>query len=186
MLCRVVVGIMLAIYSSAALAVDPLTLFLLRMLRSQLITNAAEDIYTRLTTPEPPSFAVVPAQPHDSGDAELRTLIDEGFLHLSRAQREEVFVSAQRILADPKHAAMRADILAELRVKATAVRQAHDHLSKLPQRDKRLIATEVREEYRKLEPNDRHEMLAVLQSGVVPIPRELNDMILEELRSVQR
>jgi hypothetical protein len=185
MLRRFAVGIVLAIFSSAALAVDPLTLILLRMLRSQIITNAAENVYERLTAPEQPTV-IVPGPAFDSGDAELRTLIDEGFLHLSRSQREEVFVSVKRILDDPKHAALRGDIFEELRVKASAVRQAHDHLSKLPRQDKRLLVAEVRDEYRKLEAEDRRQMLAALESGVVPIPRELNDMILEELRSVQR
>jgi hypothetical protein len=181
---RAVVGILLAICSSSALAVDPLTLILLRFLRDHIISAAAEGAYNRLTAPTPPGPLVFPAHPYDLDDARLRTLIDEGFVHLTAAQREEVFASVKRILADPRNAAMRLQIIEELSLKASAVRQAHAQLNNLSRDRKRLIATEAREEYRKLKPEERHQMLTLVQSGVVPIPRDLNDMILTEFRSV--
>jgi len=184
MLRRVVFGILLAISSSAALAVDPLTLILLRILRDQIITAAAEAAYNKLTEKPPPGPLVYPAHPYDLDDAKLRTLIVEGFVHLDRAQREEVFVSVKRILADPQNAAIRFHIIEELALKASAVRQAHENLNNLSYDRKRLVASEAREEYRKLAPEERRQMLDVLQSGVMPIPRDLNDMILAEFRSV--
>ena len=184
MLRRIVVGVLLAISSSAALAVDPLTLILLRILRDQIITAAAEAAYNKLTEKPPPGPIVYPAHPYDLDDARLHTLIVEGFVHLDRAQREEVFVSVKRILADPKNAAIRLHIIEELALKASAVRQAHENLNNLSYDRKRLVASEAREEYRKLEPEERRQMLDVLQSGVMPIPRDLNDMMLAEFRSV--
>ncbi len=187
MLRRLVVGIMLAVLSSSALAVDPLTLILLRMLRNQIVNRAAESIYDNLTAPPAPAGPVIFApQLYGIEEDELRSVIDEGFVYLSSAQREQTFDGLKRILSDPNNATMRPQIITELRVKAAAVRQAHDALRSLPRAQKRLIAVEVRDEYRKLEPDERRELLAVLQSGVVPIPRELNEMILDELGSVQR
>ena len=184
MLRRIVVGVLLAISSSAALAVDPLTLILLRILRDQIITAAAEAAYNKMTEKPPPGPIVFPAHPYDLDDARLRTLIEEGFVHLTSAQREEVFAGVKRILADPKNATMRLHIIEELALKASAVRQAHENLNNLSYDRKRLVASEAREQYRKLEPEERQQMLAVLQSGVMPIPRDLNDMILAEFRSV--
>ena len=187
MLRRLVVGIMLAVFSSSALAVDPLTLILLRMLRNPIINAAAENIYERLTAPPEPAGPIIFApQMYGIEETELRSVIDEGFVYLSAGQREQTFEGLKRILSDPNNATMRPQIIAELRIKATAVRQAHDALRSLPRAQKRLIALEVRDEYRKLEPEERREMLAVMQSGVVPIPRDLTDMILDELGSVQR
>ena len=185
MLRRAVIGVLLAISSSAALAVDPLTLILLRIVRDQIITAAAEAAYDRLQEPKPQAGPIVfPAHPYDLDDAKLRTLIEEGFVHLTSAQREEVFASVKRILADPKNAPMRFHIIEELALKASAVRQAHEQLNTLSQVRKRAIANEAREEYRKLKPEERQQMLVVLQSGVMPIPHDLNDMILAEFRSV--
>jgi hypothetical protein len=137
-----------------------------------------------MQAPKPPAGPIVfPAHPYDLDDGKLRTLIQEGFLHLTPAQRDEVFASVKRILADPKNAPMRFHIIEELALKASAVRQAHEQLNNLSDARKRLIATEAREEYTRLSPEERQQMLAVLQSGVMPIPRDLNDMILAEFRS---
>ena len=187
MLRRIVVGLLLAVFSSTALAVDPLTLILLRYLRNQIITHAAEAIYDRLTAPQPePQGPVISFAPRYDDDERLRSLIDEGFVYLSASQREEAFLGVKRVLADPKNADVRFQIVEALRVRAGAVRQAHDALRNLSRDQKRLIAVEAREEYRKLPPEERHEMLTAAQSGVMPIPRDLNEMILAEFRSVER
>src|SRR5688572_3389555 len=103
MLRRIVVGLLLAVFSSTALAIDPLTLILLRYLRNQIITHAADAIYDRLTAPEPePSGPVISFAPRYDDDARLRSLIDEGFVYLSASQREEAFLGVKRVLADPK------------------------------------------------------------------------------------
>jgi hypothetical protein len=185
MLRRAVIGVLLAVWSSAAVAADPLTLILLRILRDQIITAAAEAAYESMQKPKPqPGPIVFPAHPYDLDDAKLRTLIEEGFVHLTSAQRDEVFASVKRILADPKNAPIRFHIIEELALKASAVRQAHEELNNLSDVRKRAIAAEAREEYLRLKPDERQQMLAVLQSGVMPIPRDLNDMILAEFRSV--
>ena len=185
MLRRCVTGIVLAALPSVALAVDPLTLILLRLLRDQIITSAAQAAYERTQPPAaPPGPIVFPAHPYDLDDQKLKTLIDEGFVHLTSAQRDEVFAAVKRGLTDPKNASVRFHIIEELALKAAAVRQAHEQLNNLSQARKSSIAAEAREEYLKLTPEDRQQMIAVLQSGVMPIPRDLNDMILSEFRNV--
>lgn len=182
-----VAGLLMAVWSATAAAADPLTLILLRMLRDQIVSSsiqaAVED--ASLNAPGKVEPIVIPPAPYDLGDEKLRVLINEGFVHLTSAQREEVFTSVKRALSDPKHAAARPVIIHELALKASAVRQAHEHLNNLSHGDKRSIAAQAREEYVKLPEEERLQMIQVLQSGIVPIPRDLNDMILAEFRSVQ-
>lgn len=175
-------------WSNIAFAADPLTLILLRMLRDQVISSSIQSAVESASqsAPKKAEPIVIPPAPYDLGDEKLRALINEGFVHLTAAQREEVFTSVKRALADPRHAAARPVIVQELALKASAVRQAHEHLNNLSQGDKRSIATQAREEYVKLPEEERLQMIQVLQSGVVPIPRDLNDMILAEFRSAQR
>jgi hypothetical protein len=185
MLRRGVIGVVLAIWSSVAVAADPLTLILLRLLRDQIIMAAAQAAYESAQTPSmPPGTIVLPAHPYDLDDRKLKSLIDEGFVHLTATQRDEVFASVKRILADPKNASTRFSIIEDLALKASAVRQAHERLNDLPDARKRAIVSEAREAYQALPAQERQQMIAVLQSGVVPIPRDLNEMILAEFRSV--
>jgi hypothetical protein len=177
----------LAVFSSAAIATDPLTLILLRLLRDQIVSSSIEAAIESNTESASQKLKplLFPQAPYDLGDEKLRALIDEGFVHLTAAQREEVFVSLKRALADPKNAAARPVIIHELALKASALRQAHEHLNNLSFGDKRNIVVQAREEYVKLSEEERLQMLQVLQSGIAPIPRDLNDMILAEFRAAQ-
>lgn len=183
----VLLAALLATISGTTAAADPLTLILLRMLRDQVISSSIQSAVESASSgvPKKTEPFVIPPAPYDLGDEKLRALIDEGFVHLTAAQREEVFTSIKRALADPRHAAARPVIIQELALKASAVRQAHEHLNNLSQGDKRSIAAQAREEYVKMPEEERLQMIQVLQSGVVPIPRDLNDMILAEFRSAQ-
>jgi pyruvate-formate lyase-activating enzyme len=181
---RGLVCVLLAIWPSVSLAADPLTLLLLRFMRDKIISSAIESAVEQAQRSEPARPLIIPRAPYDLNDRELKALIDEGFVHLSDAQREEVYASVKRMLADPKNAALRPLLVQELAVKASAVRQAHEQLAGLSPERKKTIATEAREEYEKLPPEERQQMIEVLRSGVVPIPRDLNDMILAEFSSV--
>lgn len=185
MLRRGVIGVVLAIWSSVAVAADPLTLILLRLLRDQIITAAARAAYeSAQVSSAPPAPAVLPPHPYDLDDRRLKTLIDEGFVHLTAAQRDEVLAGVKRILEDPKNSVIRLYIIEELALKASAVRQAHEQLNSLPEARKRAIVSEAREAYEALSAEERQQMIDVLASGVAPIPRDLNEMMLAEFRSV--
>lgn len=182
---RSVFCLLLALWPSIVFAIDPLTLFLLRMLRDQIISSGMEAAIDGAQRNERPSIPVTPPAPYDLDDRQLRTLIDEGFVHLSSAQRDAVFAGVKRTLSKPENAAIRPYLVQELAVKASAVRQAHEQLANLSQAQKGAIAAEARAEYEKLPPDERRQMFQMLQSGAVPLPRDLNDMILAEFGSVQ-
>ena len=183
---RCLIGLLLVIWSSASFAVEPLTLILLRVLRDQVITSSAQAaIEGAQREDERPRVAVLPPSPYALDEQKLRVLIDEGFIYLTPAQRDEVYVSMRRALADPGNAALRPMLVQELALKASAVRQAHERLNNLSDDDKKTIVGQARNEYAGLSPEERRQMLQVLQSGITPIPRDLNDMILAEFNSIQ-
>lgn len=186
MMFRGVAVLLLLIWSSASFAVDPLTLILLRMMRDQIISSSAQAAIDGAQRDNARSrVAVLPPSPYMLDDRKLRALIDEGFVYLTPAQRDEVYASVQRALDDPKNAALRPMLVQELAQKASAARQAHERLSNLSDDEKRTIVGQMRNEYAELSPEERLRMLQVLQSGIVPIPRDLNNMILAEFGNLQ-
>jgi len=183
---RCLIGLLLVIWSSASFAVEPLTLILLRVLRDQIISSTAQAaIEGAQSGSERPRVVVLPPSQYALEDHQLRALIDEGFVHLTPMQREEVHAGLKRALADPRNAHLRPMIIQELALKASAVRQAHEQLNNLSYGDKKAIAGQARDAYASLAPEERRQMIQVLQSGIAPIPRDLNDMILAEFGSVQ-
>ncbi len=185
----VVVAVSVAIFCTPAYSADPLTLILLRLLRDKIISSGLESAYESM----PRGRAVAPSAPPASADfsasfalsdTQLRQLIDEGFVHLSSAQRNEVYTSVRRILADPKNAAEVPAIIADLALKASAVRQAHEQINALSSVRKRQIAAEARSEYEKMPPETREQMASVLRQRLVPLPADLTDMILSEFDQV--
>ena len=186
MLRRSLIGLLMVAWSSASFAFDPLTLMLLRVLRDQIVTSSAQSAVEGMQREDKdPKVIVLPPSPYVLEDSKLRALIDEGFVYLTPAQRDEVYVSVQRALADPKNANLRPMIVQELALKASAVRQAIEQLNNLSENQKQTIISQAREEYLKLSPEERRLMVQVLQSGLAPIPRELNDRMLAEFGSVQ-
>jgi len=185
MFSRSLLGLLLLVWSSGSFAVEPLTLILLRVLRDQLITSSAQAVVEGAQREGDRSrMAILPPPPYVMEDRKLRMLIDEGFVHLTAAQRDEVYSGVRRGLADPKNAHLQPMILQELALKASAVRQAHERLNNLSYGEKKAIAGQAREEYTGLSSDERLQMIQVLQSGIAPIPRDLNDMILAEFDRV--
>ena len=187
----VTVAVVMATLCTPAYSADPLTLLLLRLVRDKIISAGIESAVDSVSRQQ----SRMPPQPtpnlmtYGLDDAQLRRLIDEGFLHLSAAQRDEVHVSLRRIIADPKNAADVPAIVADLAVKASAVRQAHEQINSLSSAQKRRIAAEAREEYEKMPPETREQMASVLRQRLVPMPADLTDMILagfDQVRSQTR
>src|SRR5688572_10314108 len=111
---RIVAAVLLTVLATSAGAADPLTLILLRLLRDQVITKGLEAAWESRSAWAPsqqpkaePSFAM-PLRPGELDDVGIRRMIDDGFVHLTAAQRGEVYGAIQRVLADPEHAASRA------------------------------------------------------------------------------
>ncbi|MDP2239493.1 MAG: hypothetical protein Q8K18_04945 [Burkholderiales bacterium] len=182
---RSLLGVFLLVWCSGSFAVEPLTLILLRVLRDQMITSSVQSLVEGAQREgNKPKVAILPPPPYVMEDSKLRALIDEGFVHLTTAQRDEVFSGVRRGLADPKNAHLQPMIIQELALKASAVRQAHERLNNLSYGEKKAIAGQAREEYAGLSSGERQQMIQVLQSGIAPIPRDLNDMMLAEFARV--
>lgn len=179
----VLVSLVLALWPAVGVAADPLTLLLIHIIREQ-IASAVQDAVEKAQRESERPVLVIPPTPYDLDDQKLRALIDEGFVYLSSAQRDEVFASAKRILSDPSHAAIRPMLVQELAVKASAARQAHERLANLSPAEKKALAVQARGEYEKLPPEERQQMIQVLRTGIAPLPRDLNEMILAEFGSV--
>jgi hypothetical protein len=175
----VFVTLLFAVTAAPAYAAEPLTLFLLKMLRDQIATAAIESAVNSASRPQAP-VPVAPALAgvHGVDEVQLRGLIDAGFVHLTPRQRAEVYASLTRMLADPKNALARPLIIEQLAQQASAVRGAHEQLALLSEAQKRAIVADARAEYERLRPEERDQMLQLLQSRVAPIPRDLNDLML--------
>lgn len=183
----VFITLLLATAAVPAHAADPLTLYLLKILRDQMASSALESAVNSVPPTEArPSVPSALTGVYGVSEEQLRTLIDTGFVHLTAAQRAEIHASVMRMLADPQNALARPLIIEELALKASAVRGAHERLSTLTADEKRAIAVDARAEYERLPAQEREQMLQLLQSRMAPIPRELGDLILAEFSAVQR
>lgn len=169
--------------AGSAHAAEPLTLFLLKMLRDQMATAAIESavnsIPPAVEKPSAPNANAL-AGVYGFDEQQLRALIDAGFVHLTPSQRADVYASLTRMLADPRNALARPLIIEELAQHASAVRSAHERLAALSTAQKRAIAVDARSEYERLPPQERDQLMQLLKAGLAPIPRDLNDLILAE------
>ncbi len=180
------ITLLFAAVAAPAHAADPLTLFLLKMLRDQMISSALESAFTQKPqTAEPPPASTALTGVYGVNAEQLRGMIDAGFVHLTPGQRTEVYEHLTRMLADPKNAQARPMIIQELALKAEAVRSAHERLAALTPAEKRAIAADARVEFERLPSAEREQMAQLLRSGVVPIPGDLNDLILAELAAAR-
>lgn len=182
----VFITLLLTFIVTPAQATDPLTLYLLKMLRDQMVTYALESAVENMPSAvQPPPAAAPLAGVYGVSEEQLRDLINVGFAHLSAAQRAEVYASLTRMLADPKNALARPMIIEELAQRASAVRGAHERLAALTATEKRAIAADARAEYERLPPKEREQLVKLLRARVVPIPHDLNDLILAEFAATQ-
>lgn len=180
-----VFGLVLAFYAPAVMAMEPLTLFLLRMLRDQALSTAIEaGVTSSQQAPKPESASPRPAPVPPTEGQWLKGLIDESFIHLSVQQREQLHASLMKMLGNPKNEAARSEIITEFTRQALATRDAHRQLSRLSESDMRVVAAEARVEFERLPSEQRQQLVQALQHGVPGMPRALHDLILAEFASV--
>ncbi|HKU70277.1 MAG TPA: hypothetical protein VJQ51_05525 [Burkholderiales bacterium] len=171
----------------AAHAADPFTLFLLRMLRDQVVSSSIEagvDAGQRRPGLDEPFASRLPASPQSLESQQLKATIDESFVHLGPQQRAELHASLMGILDDPKNAPMRENILSAFNAQAQSLRDSHRLLSRLSESDMRAVAANARAEYAKLPEDQRRQLMQALQQGVPGMPRTLQDMMLAEFSTV--
>jgi hypothetical protein len=190
MLRRCLIGVLCLVLSTGAAAMDPILLLVLRLIRDQVIAASIEKGVGAMlqdSAPKAPTFGYALATPpvlSGTEEERIRTIIDESFLHLSASQRDAVFAGMQKILSDPQHAQNKPFIVAEFTLKARSVRDSYRSLDRLSSAEKRALAAQAKEEFRRLPPNERQGMLEVLQSGMLPLPRDLNAIMLSELNTI--
>jgi len=190
MLRRCLIGVLCLVFSTGAAALDPFLLLVLRLIRDQAIAASIErgiGAMRQESAPSAPVFGYALPTPSVLSGAEeerMRTLIDESFLHLTSTQRDAVFASMQKILSEPQHAQTKPLIVAEFTLKARTVRDSYRRLDRLSSAEKRTLAAQAKEEFRRLPPNERQGILEVLQSGMLPMPRDLSAIMLSEFNSI--
>jgi len=175
-----VFALLLAVAAPAA-AADPIVMLLLGIAR-EMAFNAIRERLMAPRDPEPPPVSTTyPGTVVEP--AEVRRLVDEGFGYLSRGQRDEVFESLHATLMDPKNAAVRASMIEYFAERAVAMRIAQDRLASLSGAEKSRLAAEFRQQVAELSPEETAQLAELLRRQVLPVPRDLNDMLLGELGS---
>lgn len=177
--------LVLALPATAARAADPLLMFMLgfakNLLESAIEANAAKSPAPAvIPAPAPPSKA--PAQMDEN---DLRALVDESFGYLSSAQRAELLSGLEKALSDPANAPYREAILSQFVSVARQVSFTHRQLDRLSAEDKRALAERFAANYRALAPEHQQALSRQLQARALPLPADLNDMMLSALASAQ-
>jgi hypothetical protein len=186
---RSLIFILLLGSASTAFA-DPILLLLLRTLRDQAISASLEAGYNsvqRAPALSAPTFGyALPTAPvtRDGDEQHLRTVIDENLLHLIQPQRDAVLAGLRKMLDDPRYMQMRSQIIAEFTLKARAIGDAYRVLDRLSYSEKRELVQRAIEEIRRLPAAQRGQLRDVLQAGMLPVPRDISELLLAEISGV--
>ena len=183
---RWLVCVVLLLCSSAAYSIDPILLLLVRMMRDHAVSASVEagvNSLRQAAPPQAPKFGYgLPNAPEPQANSEqrLRTLIDESLLHLSTVQRDAVFAAMQKVLNDPQYSQLSSQILAEFTLTARALREGYLQLDRLSYSQKKALVLQAREEFQRLPAGQRQHLHELLQSGLLPVPRDINEIMLAE------
>lgn len=177
----------------AARAADPLLMFVLGFAKNLIESSMQEDNGRRgqagggnvpiISLPAPLKSQKPPAT---MDQEDLRVLIDESFLHLSRSQLAELHAGLDKALADPANGAYREAILNQFVAVARQVQFTHAQLNRLSPDEKRLLAERFAANFRTLAPDQQQALLEQLRQRALPLPTDLNDMMLAALVPAQR
>lgn len=166
---------------------DPLIFFLMSAAR-ELASSAAAKALTAPATEVAPEIPAAPASTYPGTAVEpeiLRRVIDESFVYLSEDQRREVFDKLNEMLLDPKFAANRASLIEYFLHRALAVRAAQMQLAQLSSADKENLALRFKEETAALPEEERQKLLKLLEQRLLPVPSDLNQLLLAGLQEKQ-
>lgn len=165
--------------ATPAPAADPVLMLLLGVAREMIFKAARE----RLTAPREAEPLPAPTAYPGTGvePTHVRRLIDEGFGYLSSGQREEIYESLHSTLMDPKNAAVRGWMIKHFEERAVAMREAQDRLANLSQPEKSRLAAEFGRQVAELPAEETAQLAELLRRQVLPVPPDLNDMLLAEL-----
>jgi hypothetical protein len=164
--------------SAPAAAADPLTMLILTIAREALFSAARDYLSSRQEAAPalPLTYPGTTVEP-----AHVRRLVDEGFGYLTTAQRDEVFDAFHRHLMDPKNAAVRGPMIEYFAERAIGMRLAQERLAKLSHAEKVALVADFRKEVSTLPDEEAAQLAALLRKNVLPVPGDLNDMLLAAL-----
>lgn len=173
---------LLMAFALPAHAVDPLVMFLLGFARNVIERQSTQPDSAgapAASLPEGartyPGTAVEPAI--------LRRLIDDSFIYLSSEQRKEIFDALNKVLLDPKNAAVRGTMIEHFARRALAVRATQVRLSQLSYREKEMLAQEFKQEIQGVPDADIAQIRGVIEKGLLPVPGDLNRLFLNVLEA---
>jgi len=155
---------------------DPLLLFLFSFAREMVINHANRRTDAPSEVPMPDFSHVYPGTSVEPDV--LRRLIDDSFLYLNSSQRLEIFEALNAELMKPKNAAVRGAMIEYFAEKALMIRAAQLQLAKMPYREKQRMAEEFKAELAELPPEDQARLGEVLRAGMLPVPSDLNQLLL--------
>lgn len=185
--CSLAVGaltLVLALATLPARAADPILMFVLgfakNLIESNLEANAKKPAPLPLN-PLPPVPAIAFKAPAAMNSDDIRALVEDSFAYLSRAQRAELLAGLERALADPVLAPQRDAILAEFVTVARQVGFTHRQLDRLSGTQKRALAEQFAADYRSLGPDQQQALIQQLRLRALPLPTDLNEMMLTAL-----
>ena len=109
---------------------------------------------------------------------QIRRLIDDSFLYLGDRQRQEIFDSLNTELLKPNNAAVRGAMIEYFTDRALVVRAAQLQLARMPSSEKERMAREFKSELAALPPEERAQVGELLRKGMLPVPGDLNQLLL--------
>jgi hypothetical protein len=184
----VLLGLLL-LAAAPARAADPLLMFFLGFAKNLIESSLEENANkpgTKLVPVTPLSVApavpvAVDKAPASMTSADLKALVEDSFAYLSAQQRAELLTGLEKTLADPALAVQRDAILTEFVGVARQAGYAHRQLDRLSSSQKRALAGQFAANYRALTPEQQQELLQQLRLRALPLPADLNDMMLTAL-----
>ena len=162
-----------------AYSIDPLTMFLFGFARN--LIESAIEANSKAQPPAPARTIALQPAPKPPGsltESDLRTLVDESFSHLTSAQRDELLASLDKTLSDPTNAPHREMILAQFVSVARQIHFTHVQLNRLSADEKRILADRFASNFRSLSPEQQQSLQQQLTQRALPLPADLNDMML--------
>ena len=160
----------------APASADPILMFLIGMAREMVQSHANRSGGTPAPEFVPDMANVYPGTSVEPDH--LRRLINDSFLYLSDAQRKEIFDSLHEALSDQKNAAVRGAMIEYFAHKALTIRAAQIKLSQLSWREKESLAADFGKEIATLSAEDLTQLGELLRSGLLPVPTDLNQLLL--------
>jgi len=175
---------MLALATLPARAADPILMFVLgfakNLLDSHLEAQAKRPAPLPLN-PLPPLPAIAYKSHKTMTNDDLRALVEDSFTYLSREQRVELLSGLEKTLGDPALAVHRESILGEFVTVARQVGFTHRQLDRLSGAQKQAIADQFVANYCSLSANDQQTLMQQLRQRALPLPSDLNEMMLARL-----